>query len=210
MKPVRSAKVVGATACIPPPPHPCCTILCLLAPQMATRLCSTMPGLQAHPMANSQMCLPINMVGNNSGQHCMSSPANIQGFDEFEGSFNMPTLRSNSSNIMGNARLCAGMTSTMPAQQQLMVQQQQQQQLQLQPAVPMSNGGGGGYKSMVVPINAFEVQLIAEHLPFFANQSGAQITITSLPGTGLAVMISGQQDQMAVAQSLLASARGQC
>lgn len=94
----------------------------------------------------------------------------------------------------------------MPAQQQLMAQQLQQQQLQQ----AMPNGGAGGFKSIVVPINGYEVQLIAEHLSFFASQSGAQVTITSLPGTGLAVMMSGQHEQVALAQSLLASARGQC
>jgi hypothetical protein len=62
----------------------------------------------------------------------------------------------------------------------------------------------------VVPINGYEVQLIAEHLSFFASQSGAQVTITFLQGTGLAVMISGQHDQVAMAQTLLASARGHC
>jgi len=166
---------------------------------MATRLNSTMPGLQ-HPMANSQVCcLPSNLVGNNSGQHCMSSPANIQGLDEFEGSFNMPSLRNNSSNMLGNARLGPVMPNGMPAQQQIMAQQ-------LQQPLPAA----GGLKSVVVPINPFEVQLIAEHLSFFANQSGAQVTITSLPTTGLAVMMSGQHEQVALAQSLLASARGQC
>lgn len=140
-------------------------------------------------------------MGNHSGQHCMSSPANIQGLDEFEGSFNMPSLRGNSSSMLSSSALPTLRDAVLPAQQQLVAQQ-------LQQVVP--NGGGGGFKSIVVPINGYEVQLIAEHLSFFASQSGAQVTITSLPGTGLAVMVSGQADQVALAQSLLASARGQC
>lgn len=172
---------------------------------MATRLVSSLPGLQPRPMANSQVCCLPNMMANNSGQHCLSSPANIQGLDEFEGSFNMPSIRGNSSSMLSNPALPT-ISAGMSAQQQLMAQQLQQQQLQQ----AMPNGAAGGFKSIVVPINGYEVQLIAEHLSFFASQSGAQVTITSLPGTGLAVMMSGQHEQVALAQSLLASARGQC
>jgi hypothetical protein len=176
---------------------------CLPCLQMATHLVSSIPGLQPRPMANSQVCcLPANMMATNSGQHCMSSPANIQGLDEFEGSFNMPSLRGNSGSMLSSGALPTLRDGVLPAQQQLVAQQ-------LQQAVP-NGAGGGGFKSIVVPINGYEVQLIAEHLSFFAAQSGAQVTITSLPGTGLAVMMSGQPDQVALAQSLLGSARGQC
>jgi hypothetical protein len=194
----------------------CCFMLrCLPACQMATRLVSTLPGLQPRPMANSQMCcLPTNMITTNSGQHCMSSPANIQGLDEFEGSFNMPSIRGHSSAMLSSGPLPT-LSNGMATQQQLIAQQLQQQQQQLQQQQQqlqqaMPNGGAEDFKSMVVPINAYEVQLIAEHLTFFAAQSGAQVTITSLPGTGLAVMMSGQHEQVAMAQSLLASARGRC
>jgi hypothetical protein len=207
---------------------------CAVWLQMATRLVSTLPGLQPRPMANSQMCcLPTNMITTNSGQHCMSSPANIQGLDEFEGSFNMPSIRGNSNAMLHSGPLPT-LSNAMPSQQQLIAQQLQQQQQQLQQQQlqqqqlqqqqlqqqqlqqqqqmqqAMPNGGAGEFKSIVVPINGYEVQLIAEHLTFFAAQSGAQVTITSLPGTGLAVMMSGQHEQVAMAQSLLTSARGQC
>jgi hypothetical protein len=182
--------------------------------QMATHLArSSLPGLQPRQMANSQVCcLPTKMMGNNSGQHCLSSPANIQA-DEFEGSFSMPALRGNSANMLGNGRL-----ASMPAQQQLMAQQLQQQQqqqlqqqqLQQQQLQQATAASSSGFKSIVVPINGYEVQLIAEHLSFFASQSGAQVTITFLQGTGLAVMMSGQHEQVAMAQTLLASARGHC
>lgn len=186
---------------------------------MATHLArSSLPGLQPRQMANSQVCcIPAKMMGNNSGQHCLSSPANIQA-DEFEGSFSMPALRGNSTNMLGNGRL-----ASMPAQQQLMAQQLQQQQqqqlqqqqlqqqqLQQQQLQQATAASSSGFKSIVVPINGYEVQVIAEHLSFFASQSGAQVTITFLQGTGLAVMISGQHEQVAMAQTLLASARGHC
>jgi hypothetical protein len=208
---------------------------------------------QQRVTANSQMCLvPSAMLS--SGQHCMSSPANILGgLDEFEGSFNMSLTRG----IDGSGALGMGgqpqqqvvsmvqqpllqqqavgtlgwqqqqaraqpqmvqMTQSQPLQQlqpnpqqQMMVlpqlQMRQQQQMPQQFAAGANAGNAGGYKSIAVPIEAHEVHLIAENLVFFSARSGAQVTITSLPGAALAIMISGRPDQVAAAQSLLAAAR---
>jgi hypothetical protein len=171
-------------------------------------------------MANSQVCcLPGSMVNNNSGQHCMSSPANLQGLDEFEGSFNMPALRGNSGQMLAGNRITVGLANSLPAQQQFIAHQQQQlqqqqlhqQQAQLQQQQQaMPAAAAGAYTSLAIPISGYEVQLVAEHLPFVAAQSGAQVSIACLPGTGLAVMITGQHDQIALAQSLISTARGQC
>jgi hypothetical protein len=197
---------------------------------------------QQQRQINSQMmCMPASMVSGHSGQHCLSSPANIQSLDEFEGSFNMLSLRSGNSNSSGshahaaahhmlgggggNSHLSNGLMSPAPLQchqmggacngggmlwqqqpqqsPQLHHQPQQQQQFQAAGAAAAAQPS-----SLAVPIESYEVQVIAEHLGLFASHSGARVTISSLPGAGLAVMLLGQPEQIAAAQSLLTAARG--
>jgi hypothetical protein len=224
-----------------------------MASQMALQRAS-----QQQRAVNSQMCLVPSAILPSSGQHCMSSPANILGgLDEFEGSFNMSLTRgmsgSNALGMTGQAQQqvvsmvqqplqqqaantlgwqqqqarpqpqMVQMTQSQPLpqlqpnqQQQMMVlpqsaamqmQLRQQQQMPQQYAAGAGSSTAGGYKSIAVPIEAHEVHLIAENLVFFSARSGAQVTITSLPGAALAIMISGRPDQVAAAQSLLAAAR---
>lgn len=202
----------------------CCV---LLLQQLASNL--SMQRVQQR-VANSQMCLiPRTMLQQGSGQHCMSSPANI-GVDDFEGSFNMSLLRGMSGNMQTSQQLAQNKVWPQQQQQQLMplsmsqplpqMSQQQMllaansglqvlpQQQQQQVANPVDTTGNG-IKSIAVPIEAAEVGNLAHHLVFFSNHSGAQVTITSLPGAALAIMITGRADQVAMAQSLLAAARGQ-
>ncbi|KAF6258452.1 hypothetical protein COO60DRAFT_1701321 [Scenedesmus sp. NREL 46B-D3] len=229
--------------------------------QMASQVALQRANQQQRLTANSQMCLVPNAMLQSSGQHCMSSPANIMGgLDEFEGSFNMsltggmnagvgmaaqpqqqvvsmvqqPLMQQHAPGALGwqqqqQSRPQAQMVQMAQSQplpqlqphqqQQVMVlpqsaamqmQMRQQQQVQVQQQVPQqyaAGAGNGGYKSIAVPIESHEVQLIAENLVFFSARSGAQVTITSLPGAALAIMISGRPEQVAAAQSLLAAAR---
>jgi hypothetical protein len=227
-----------------------------LASQMALQRATQQK--QQRMTANSQMCLVPSAMLQSSGQHCMSSPANILGgLDEFEGSFNMSLTRG-LNGMAGQAQQqvvsmvqqplmqqqAAGtlkwqrtarpqpqmvqMTQSQPLpqlqpnqQQQMMMmpqstamqmqmrQQQQVQQMPQQFGAGAGAGNVGGYKKtdIAVPIEAHEVRLIAENLEFFSARSGAQMTITSLPGAALVAMISGRPDQVAAAQSLLAAAR---
>lgn len=100
-----------------------------------------------------------------------------------------------------------GNTMQMVAAQQQ--QQQQQAAAQLRANQAATAGGQGGAKSIAIPIDASEVGRLVHHLVFFSNQSGAQVTITSLPGAALAMLITGRPENVAVAQSLLAAARNQ-
>jgi hypothetical protein len=225
---------------------------------MASQMALQRATQQQRMTANSQMCLVPSAMLQSSGQHCMSSPANILGgLDEFEGSFNMSLTRGMNGGVgmAGQAQQqvvsmvqqplmqqqAAGLGWQQPArpqpqmvqmtqsqplpqlqpnqQQQTMVlpqstamqmqlrQQQQVQQMPQQFGAGAGAGNVGGYKSIAVPVEAHEVQLIAENLGFLTARSGAQVTITSLPGAALAIMISGRPDQVAAAQSLLAAAR---
>lgn len=79
-----------------------------------------------------------------------------------------------------------------------------------QSAATAAAAGSGGFKSIMVPVEHYEVPLIAGHLAFLSASSGAQVTITCLPAGGLAVMVSGRADQVAAAQSLLTAARTRC
>lgn len=233
---------------------------------------------QQQRATNSQMCVLTNGMRQTSGQHCMSSPANIvTGLNEFEGSFNMSLSRGNSmSNVQPSAQqmsqqMAMGQQQLVQQQNGSLVWQQQQQQrpqpqmlqmsqplqqmVQMQPQQPRqpqqqqqqqvlvvphtaamvsqtgqvqlmsqqlqqlqqqnertsSEGGGavgnGNIKSIAVPIEAYEVHLVAENLMLLSARSGAQVTISSLPGATLAIMISGRPDQVATAQSLLATVR---
>jgi hypothetical protein len=221
---------------------------------MASQMALQRAAQQQRMTANSQMCLVPSAMLRSSGQHCMSSPANILGgLDEFEGSFNMSLTRGMNGGVgmAGHAQQqvvsmvqqpmmqqqAAGlgwqqpprpqpqmvqMTQSQPLpqlqpnqQQQMMVlpqstamqmQMREQQQVQQMPQ-QYGAGAGAGYKSIAVPVEAHEVQLIAQNLSFITARSGAQVTITSLPGAALAIMISGRPDQVAAAQSLLAAAR---
>uniref|UniRef100_A0A383VEA1 RRM domain-containing protein n=1 Tax=Tetradesmus obliquus TaxID=3088 RepID=A0A383VEA1_TETOB len=233
-----------------------------IASQMASQMALQRASQQQRFTANSQMCL-VPSAAMSSGQHCMSSPANILGgldeFEGFEGSFNMslprgglgmpgaaqqqvvsmvqqPLLQQQAAGAMWQQQQqharpqpqMVQMSQSQPLpqlqpnqQQHMMVlpqnaamqmqlrqqQQQVQQQMPQQYAAGAGAGSVGGYKSIAVPIEAHEVHLIAENLVFFSARSGAQVTITSLPGAALAIMISGRPDQVAAAQSLLAAAR---
>lgn len=200
--------------------------------QMATNM--SMQRVQQR-VANSQMCmLPNTML--TSGQHCLSSPANIGGLDEYEGSFNMSLAKGISGNMQAQQQLAQNrvwqqqqqpqlmqISMSQPLQQvntqqmllansgamQLMAQQQQQAAAVRVSQVGTGASAAAGVKSIAVPIEASEVGTLAHHLVFFSNQSGAQVTITSLPGAALAIMISGRPEQVALAQSLLAAARNQ-
>jgi hypothetical protein len=94
----------------------------------------------------------------------------------------------------------------LPQSAAMQMQMREQQQVQQMPQ-QYGAGAGAGYKSIAVPVEAHEVQLIAQNLSFITARSGAQVTITSLPGAALAIMVSGRPDQVAAAQSLLAAAR---
>eukprot|EP00878_Enallax_costatus_P000544 GHUV01000639.1.p1 GENE.GHUV01000639.1~~GHUV01000639.1.p1 ORF type:complete len:701 (+),score=275.00 GHUV01000639.1:70-2172(+) len=216
-----------------------------LQPAMAAQMATNMSWQRVQQRAaNSQMCLmPNNMLQQTSGQQCLSSPANIGGLDEFEGSFNMSLAKGLSANMQASQQLAQNrvwqqqqqqplmqismpqMSLPQPVQQinqqqmllansntmQMMAAQQQQQHAaaQLRANQAATAGGSGGVKSIAVPIDAAEVGKLAHHLVFFSNQSGAQVTITSLPGAGLAIMITGRPEHITVAQSLLAAARNQ-
>lgn len=206
-----------------------------MAAQMATNM--SMQRVQQR-VANSQMCmLPNAMLQHTSGQHCLSSPANIGGVEEFEGSFNMSLAKGMSGNMQASQQLAQNrlwqqqqpqlmhIGRSQPLQQlnqpqyvltgnNVMQMLAQQQQAAVVSGQQMATGmaaaqGAGGMKSVAVPIDATEVGSLAHHLVFFSNQSGAQVTIVSLPGAGLAILMSGRPEQVALAQSLLSAARTQ-
>lgn len=59
-----------------------------------------------------------------------------------------------------------------------------------------------------MPIDSAEAVGVAQHLPLLSSHSGASVNLTSLPGAGLAVLVTGRPDQVSLAQTLLSTLRG--
>jgi len=177
--------------------------------QMAVpRRTTSLPQQAQQVLARAQ--LPGHQQQQQQQQHPQPQPQLVAGNVMWQGSQQQVMLLPQSSGLLQAAGPLPAV-SLLPSSQQ-----QRQQAVNVAAAMGRSSSiqsnassGSALSSSVAVPINATEVQSVAEKLGFFCLHSGAQVTITSLPDTGLAVLLSGRPDQVAMAQSLLVAARNQ-